>query len=98
MSRRTFRGQNGEEVTVDIDDGIDSLDAAWAEAVAALPEGWFGPHLYGTRNYSVSDHPYKAEAFKPNPGRSDDPVADGIGPTPAAALRALAAKLREVGR
>jgi hypothetical protein len=69
--------------------GIDSLapeglDAAWAEAEAALPEGW---------RLSVAQHPdnYAAFATPPTLRRGGAPV--GLGPTPAVALRALAARL-----
>lgn len=69
-----------------------SLDAAWAEAEAALPEGWF---------LVLSDDPrYSAEATRegyhdPAIGWVGVQTRDATGPTPAAALRALAATLRE---
>ena len=67
----------------------DSLDAAWAEAEAALPEGqsfvvWRRTDRAGEASYSA-----------------DLVTIDGYvtmqvdGPTPAAALRSLAAKLKE---
>ena len=65
----------------------DSLDAAWAEAEAALPEG---SNLALALEQIVGG--VNARAF----GVNGDYETDG--PTPAAALRALAAKLREVGR
>jgi len=62
----------------------DSLDAAWAEAEAALPEGETLQGLSPTANGWYA-HAYNAERER----------CDGIADTPAAALRALAAKLRE---
>ena len=76
------------------------LDAAWAECEAALPVGW---HIGGLA-YLL---PHDQETFIPGwqvdiarivDGRwaedsSPSPVGDGD--TPAAALRALAARLRE---
>jgi hypothetical protein len=68
----------------------DSLDAAWAEAEAGLPEtsvlSLEGPAEYHPRSY-------KAKAFKW--GQDGDCSDYGYGPTPAAALRALAAELRK---
>jgi excisionase family DNA binding protein len=61
----------------------DSLDAAWAEAEAALPEGW--QDLYVERHFNG----YFANIDYDGPG----PIGEGL--TPAAALRALAAKLRD---
>jgi hypothetical protein len=72
---------------------VDSLDAAWAEAEAALPEGWAFELTYSEGN------PVQSWAWLP--GVEIVTGDDGIraeGSTPAAALRALAAKLREVGR
>jgi hypothetical protein len=67
----------------------DSVDAAWAEAEAALPKG--GIHLH-----SPGGNPrvYWAEGIDPRRMIS----ASEMGPTPAAALRALTAKLREVAK
>lgn len=65
------------------------LDRAWGEAEAALPEGWRGPVL---RRSSVVEGQYQAQAFD-----SDDADAYEYADTPAAALLALAARLREVG-
>jgi hypothetical protein len=59
----------------------DSLDDAWAEAEAALPEGWI------VRLEGGLDHTY-ASAF----AHADYRVV-AYGDTPVAALRALAAKL-----
>jgi hypothetical protein len=78
----------------------DSLDAAWAEAEAALPEGWAidgvmrgdpGPWVASSTASVISAH--IADDW-----RWAESHHDGYGPTPAAALRDLAAKLREVGR
>ena len=86
----------------------DSLDAAWAEAEEALPEGWIICRLIGIHPMPYGE-PWQAQA-EPSPayksvlgpyGRLDGTMWLGTGasgPTPAAALRALAAKLREVGR
>lgn len=86
------------EVRQPADARPDSLDAAWAEAEALVPNGH---RIYLTWPLTLRDGPpenlYHASCRKDsdylgyighNPG----------GPTPAAALRALAAKLREVGR
>lgn len=63
------------------------LGAAWAEAEAALPEGWdvhlWGDHEAGWSAQSCDDYGLRALA---------------TGPTPAAALRALAAELKEAAR
>ena len=73
------------------------LDAAWQEAEAALPEGWEHLAVHRARDYGDDPWCYIGEA-----GRHDDEIGNegwsGPQPTPAAALRALAAKLREVGR
>ena len=68
----------------------DSLDAAWVEAEAVLPDGAF---------LVLSDDPsYIAEATKlAKEGEGGYVVLfheEAMGPTPAAALRALAEKLR----
>lgn len=84
----------------------DSLDAAWAEAEAALPEGWrpatvgpADPDAYDEAGNPISA-PWVASVVSPAffDGENDREWACGSGPTPAAALRALAAKLREAGR
>ncbi len=65
----------------------DSLDAAWAAAEAAVPEGWRGPSVGPGRNC------WRAFAWEyATPHR--DPTS-GEGDTPAAALRALAVILAE---
>jgi hypothetical protein len=61
-----------------------SLDAAWAEAEAALPDGW---NVHGVERIGVGN--WHAAAW---------PLVDAVhghGPTPAAALRALAERLRD---
>ena len=91
----------------------DSLDAAWASAEAALPEGWqlevvHRGALTGDINpwtgYAITEprEQYVAEAAHvwyggPTWKRIDPPEAKAEGPTPAAALRALTAKLRGEG-
>ena len=62
-----------------------SLDAAWAEAEVALPKGW---ELSGVERWYT---PHEWIALAHEPGHSE---ASAGGPTPAAARRALAAKLR----
>jgi hypothetical protein len=70
----------------------DSLDAAWAEAEAALPKRGFW-HLTGlTRRVGGS---WRASAGLLNDTFEHYVVRrDGFGPTPTAALRALAERLR----
>lgn len=66
------------------------LDAAWAEAEAALPEGWYISELLAPLRISGSQ--WSAIAAPPS---VDGPESVfGHGPTAAAALHALAAKLR----
>jgi hypothetical protein len=72
-----------------------SLDAAWAEAEAALPEGWRIEGLWHSWPPNpVLDPEWGTTVSNAQTGEMTISVhADG--PTPAAALRALAAKLRE---
>jgi hypothetical protein len=85
------------------------LDAAWADAEAVLPEGWWfevypAPHKEGDVN------PHTGTVLGPRPGPyvasaqpgwlplDDEALVDSpeySGPTPASALRALAAALRD---
>lgn len=74
------------------------LDAAWAEVEAALPEGWAILQLHHT---AMMDQRWQAEAqSRVGPvvmwNKVRTVIAEGL--TPAAALRALAAKLPETGR
>lgn len=72
----------------------DSLDAAWAEAEAALPEGWQLVLLRGL----AGDYSAHAEDISKRPDDGSwthEEERFAFGRTPAAALRALAAKLRE---
>jgi hypothetical protein len=67
-----------------------TLDAAWAEAEAALPEG--------DRINTLCRHGDGWLVWtegRPPGHLSDRPIAHGQGPTPAAALRALAVSLRK---
>ena len=83
----------------------DSLDAAWAEAEAALPEGWQIITLEWAgmiTDYLGEPIPEDGEdwrAIADALGKEDEDEVDEIryarGPSPAAALRALATKLRE---
>lgn len=66
----------------------DSLDAAWAEAKAALPPGH-------TMDLTLEDHVDGGRFLAWTMRHTDSAILRGEGPTPAAALRALAAKLRE---
>jgi hypothetical protein len=66
---------------------VDSLDAAWAEAEAALPDGW---HL--NVDSGGADGP-RAHACPEVMGTAV--FVDADADTPAAALRALAARLSE---
>lgn len=72
------------------------LAAAWAEAEAALPEGW---RLYGVQY--TGDEPWSLRVWRAWAGlvpygEDENPYRASVGYTPAAALRALAAKLREM--
>ena len=69
-----------------------SLDAAWAEAEAALLEGWV---ILGL-DYGIALRGWETRAS--DPYEEAIPIVLGIGPTPAAALRALAAKLHGMPR
>jgi hypothetical protein len=71
----------------------DSLDAAWAEAEAALLEGGYISMLGHQRPDSV----WVVQAQVPGRATFGNTLTE-VGSTPAAALRALAAKLREVPR
>lgn len=77
--------------------GATSLDEAWAAVEAALPEGWVFDELssrWGTRK-----EPWQATARYHWIGAvSAFMEAVGSGPTPTAALQALAAKLTENSR
>lgn len=66
----------------------DRLDAAWAEAEAALPEGWY---ISNVRRRSLTGR-YSASATLA--GSETGVNVSGFGPSPAAALTALAARLR----
>lgn len=68
-----------------------ALDVAWAEAEAALPEGW-RIHMLSV---TASDEWQAVAGVRED--RGQDPfIALEVGPTPAAALRALTERLREV--
>jgi hypothetical protein len=80
---------------------LDDLEAAWAEAEAALPEGWI---FHGVE---LADHSMDGGSWGPDwmasmswPGHCEYDDCDhdeafhvANGPTPAAALRALAAAI-----
>lgn len=80
------------QITSHEDDRFGELDRAWAEAEAALPEGWAVNLLWGTiteERWAVSAGPF--------PSVPEHAALHQVagGPNPAAALRALAVKLRE---
>jgi hypothetical protein len=73
----------------------DSLDSAWAEAEAALPEGWRLDEITwdnGRAEWVATAALYEAE-YPADAGYSD--YMTGWSETPAAALQSLAAKLRD---
>ncbi len=65
----------------------DSLDAAWAEAEAALPEGWA---------FEVKRDGDRCDATAAD--NWGEPQLLAVGPDPASALRGLIANLRELRR
>lgn len=67
-----------------------TIDGAWAEVEAALPEGWSILSLksFGTGWGAAADAPSLAGPWHKRHARAH-------GPTPAAALLALAAALRD---
>ena len=81
----------------------DSIDAAWAEAEVAL-RAWFDAQLPKPRfQYDASNWPGTgirleggARGYYADVLIDDDTILSARGDTPAAALRALAEKLREV--
>lgn len=74
--------------------GAGSLDAAWQAAEAALPEGGKTTLMVSTLPVAFGGQ-VKAEAYAHPANRNYERMAAGSGPTPAAALLALAAALRE---
>ena len=77
-----------------------SLDAAWAEAEAALPEGWVIHRLMqiegGEWSARIVGPGYAEWLANHTPDSPDRPVVQLCGSTPAAALRALVAELRRM--
>jgi hypothetical protein len=65
-----------------------TLDEAWAEAKAALPEGW---HLLLSASPHAGNDAYARDPEDPHPTPWN---VTANGSTPADALHALAAKLR----
>ena len=67
---------------------VDSLDAAWAAAEAALPEGWRMQAVY----WFVDDSEWVAVAYgpAPEPVDADQAAIRHGGDTPTAALTSLA--------
>jgi len=72
---------------------LESLDAAWAEAESALPEGWAIDRL--TR---VWDAVSPVNHWRAWANRGDGSMLSAWGQSPTAALLALAAQLRDVPR
>jgi hypothetical protein len=70
----------------------DSLDAAWAEAEAALPE------RYTLSLENIGAHQVRGVYRALAEWGIGDPHWEATADTPAAALRALTAQLREAGR
>ncbi|MES2210925.1 MAG: hypothetical protein V4515_12205 [Chloroflexota bacterium] len=73
-----------------VEPSIPSLDAAWAKAEEALPEGWAINMLWGTiteDRWAASAGPFPSDTTHTMLHRAAG------GPTPAAALNALAEKL-----
>jgi hypothetical protein len=71
-----------------------TLDEAWAEAEAALPEDW---RLRVTRtddDYTVWQASAVSPAFFDGENDNDAECLEGLAATPTAALQALAAELR----
>ena len=89
------RGYFTPQDVLAIENAPDSLDAAWSEAEAALPEGYVIESVSRQRSWwGVDEKAWTAEAAEQADG-GDWPAIFGDGDTPAAALRALAARLRE---
>lgn len=75
-----------------------ALGAEWRAVETALPEGWVVDGLRRLYDNGHDGRRFVARAVRPTPiGERDDgwvlPLRFGIGPTPTAALRALAEKL-----
>jgi hypothetical protein len=69
------------------------LGCAWADAKAAKPEGWMGTSLA-----EQTEGNWRAYSSRRHSGPRDErhfEIVTAVGPTPAAALRALAERLRE---
>lgn len=77
------------ETIVRLADRWDPLGAAWTEAEAALPDEWWIESVQAWKSGPLA---YRAEAVQA--GDWDRPTVEGVGPTPALALVALAANLR----
>ena len=79
----------------------DSLDAAWAEAEGELPEGWelrFDVGGNGRRDLytATASYAYSLRHYRENVGPARfTPFEMAHADSPAAALRELAARLRE---
>lgn len=70
----------------------DSLDAAWAEAEAALPEGW---HLCAVERHCHAGDETPGQWYATAHDADRWESEEGWGDDQTAALRALATKLRE---
>ena len=84
------RGHDGEHWEQPEPPAAVTLGAAWAEAEAALPEGFY---ISNVRSRSPGGRWAAAATLH---GSDTGANYSGFGPTPAAALQALAAKFRDV--
>jgi hypothetical protein len=88
----------GSSLLLELLDRLDALeagatvDAAWAEVEAALPDGWYVGNLSNRPYINEPRRVWLAQAYEPDERMA---FTAGFGDTPAAALRALAEKLRE---
>jgi hypothetical protein len=72
-----------------------ALDAAWAEAEAALPNGWRLRVTRADESFKVWQASAVSPEFFDGENDNDAECAMGEGDSPAAALHALAARLRD---
>ncbi|HSM18070.1 MAG TPA: hypothetical protein VK845_13880 [Gemmatimonadales bacterium] len=70
-----------------------ALAAAWAEAASHLPPEWAISYLHGESTFGDDQPFWIACAAGPDLGGD---YAEGIGPTPEAALQELARELRRL--
>ena len=75
-----------------------TLDEAWAEAQAALPEGAYVTSVASYLVHPRTGRPAEWTATATHETRTWNSGIDARGPTPAAALHALAVRLKEKPR